>query len=184
MATLPPKHQQIRQTHAALIVQIVQACQNKDMAPQLEPALKMATENGWTTLVGAIRKVLDGTRDTAVLAELDEEDTVIIEAVLHGLQDPATLPDPNATADGAAAAPALASIIHAAGQGDVAALQHIGGMAESMQQAGGDMARIAGCIRPLINGERDPGVLCKGMGAQTEKLVYAILEELAKLARH
>jgi hypothetical protein len=53
-----------------------------------------------------------------------------------------------------------------------------------MSSAGGQMARLAAVIRPLINGERDPDRLCKGMDGATERLVVGILDELGRLARH
>ena len=84
------------------------------------------------------------------------------EAILRGLQDPATLPDPEHKADPTLAAPGLAHMIHAAGRGNVQALTLVSQMAEQMSRAGGDMARIAGAIRPMINGERDPDARLRG----------------------
>jgi hypothetical protein len=43
------------------------------------------------------------------------------------------------------------------------------------------MARLAGVIRPLIQGERDPDRLTRGMDGQGERLVLAVLAELGKL---
>lgn len=181
MATLPDRDQQIVQVHAGLINQVVQACHNEEQKAELRPALKLAIDNGWTRLVAAIEQILDGKRDISILRGLDEEDTVIAEAILRGLQDPSTLPDPDRQADAAAAAPGLASIIHSAGKGDAAALQQIASMAETMSQAGGELALIASCIRPMVNGERDANVLCKNLSAQSESMILAILGELAKL---
>jgi hypothetical protein len=53
-------------------------------------------------------------------------------------------------------------------------------MAEQMSRVGGPMARLASVIRPLLNGERDPHELCKGMDEKTEQMVLAILAELKK----
>jgi hypothetical protein len=72
-------------------------------------------------------------------------------------------------------------MIHAAASGDVQALHLLSGMAEQMQSLGGDMARLAGAFRPLMNGERDPDQLCRGMSAHGEGLMLAILEELGRL---
>ena len=58
------------------------------------------------------------------------------------------------------------------------------GNAGRVQQAGGDMARLAAILRPLVQGERDADKLTEGMSAEGEKLVLAILEELGKLDRH
>jgi len=57
-------------------------------------------------------------------------------------------------------------------------------MAEQMSQAGGEMSILAAIMKKLIDGERDPEVLSKGMGAQGESLVNTILEELGKLQLH
>ncbi|HKL77746.1 MAG TPA: hypothetical protein VJ985_05185 [Gammaproteobacteria bacterium] len=181
MDPLPDKPEQVRQAHAGLIHRIVIACHDRSQVPDLEQVLEQAESNGWTTLVAALRRILAGQRDPGVLHGLDEEDRVVAEAVLNGLQDPTTLPDPNAGADPAMAAGGIASIIHAAARGETEALQWAAQMAEQMQQAGGDMARLAGVIRPLVNGERDPAALTRGMGQQGQRLVDGILEELARL---
>jgi hypothetical protein len=46
------------------------------------------------------------------------------------------------------------------------------------------MARLGGIMRRLVNGERDPDALCKGMGARGESLVLSILAELGQLEVH
>ena len=184
MATLPPKQQQIIQAHAALIHRVVMACGNRALLPELEPILEMSEKNGWATLVAVIRQVINGKRDTSVLLGLDEEDSVIVEAILRGIQDPSTLPDPNAKPDGGLAAPGLASMINAAGRGNPEALHLLASMAEQMVRAGGDMAKLGGMMRQLVNGERDADKLAKGMSAQGKQLVYSILTELGKLAEH
>ncbi len=151
---------------------------------ELEPILRASAANGWTDLVTAIRRVLSGSREQRILQGLDEEDRTIVEAILRGLQDPRSLPRPDAAPDPGLAAPGLAAMIHAASRGDTRALQFVAGMAEQMSRAGGDMARLAAAVRPLINGERDPGELCRGMSAQGESLVMSILAELAQLQVH
>ena len=75
-------------------------------------------------------------------------------------------------------------MINGARSGNLETLQLLGGMAQQMLRAGGDMARLAGSLRPLVQGERDADKLTEGMSAEGEKLVLAILEELAKLDRH
>ena len=50
-----------------------------------------------------------------------------------------------------------------------------------MLKAGGDMACLAGIMRPLVQGERDADTLTEGMSEDGEKLVLAILNELADL---
>jgi hypothetical protein len=176
------RKRQILAVHAAFINQIVATGPQADRRQEFEQLLRLAEENGWDDLVAAIRQIiLKGRRDIEVLNSLDEEDRVIAEAILLGLQDPSTLPDPNAKPDPAMAAPGLASMIHAAGSGNAQALQIIASMAEQMSRVGGSMGRLASVIRPLINGERDPERLCNKMDSNSETMVLGILDELKKL---
>lgn len=184
MTQLPPRQQQIVQTHAGLIVNVVKAIQNPELRPALEPLLRTSEENGWRALVAAIRKILNGSREMSLVATLDEEDATIVEAILRGIQNPATLPDPNAKPDPILAAPGLAGMIHACTRGDVQALELLSQMAEQMTRAGGDLGRLGGLMRRLVEGERDPEKLSKGMGPQGESLVLAVLEELGRLEAH
>jgi hypothetical protein len=184
MAALPEKHQQIVEAHTGLIHRVVIGCQNRAMVPDLEEILKQAEKNGWLQLVAAIRKILNGNRDEALLNGLDEEDRVIVGTILRGLQDPETLPDLNKGVDSAMAAPGIAAMVNGARSGNLETLQLLGAMAKQMMHAGGDMARLAGILRPLVQGERDADKLTDGMGPQGEKLVLLILEELAKLDTH
>lgn len=184
MSQLPTRHEQIVQTHAALIVNVVKAVQNPSLRAPLEEVLRVSAENGWGELVAAIRRILGGERGLNLLASLDEEDSVIVEAILRGIQDPITLPDPSAKADPVLAAPGLAAMIHASSRGDVQALQLLSGMAEQMTRVGGDMGRMGGLIRRLVDGERDADKLAKGMSAEGQSLLLAVLEELGKLDAH
>jgi len=184
MTTLLAKEQQIIQSHVKLIVGVVQACQNRDQLPQLEPILVNAHDNGWADLVRVIRLILDGQREPILLSGLDEEDSVIIEAILRGIQNPETLPDPNAASDPTMAAPGLAFMIHAADSGDTNALQLIANMAEQMTHTQGDMRRLGKAVSRMAQGERDIDKLRKGMDNRGEKLVLDILEELNKLRTH
>lgn len=184
MPTLPEKSQQIVHAHAGLIHRVVIACGNRAIVPDLDDVLKQAADNGWTDLVTAIRKILAGQREIGAFRHLDEEDFVIVESILRGIQNPATLPDLSQEFDANMAAPGLASLIHAARGGNLEALQLIANMAQQMLQAGGDMARIAGIIRPLVTGERDADKLTQGMGEKGQQLVLGILRELARVEGH
>jgi streptomycin 6-kinase len=144
--------------------------------------LQMAQQQGWDDLVRTVNAILQGRRDEALLNGLDEEDTVIIRSILLGIQNPASLPDPNQGADPAMAAPGLAHKIHAASRGDAQALQAAAYMAEQMINTQGDMRLLGGQIKRLLDGERNPDVLCKGMGPSGQQLVLNILEELNMLA--
>ena len=175
------RQQQILAVHAAFIHEVVQTLQQPVRKKDFEPLMQTAAANGWEELVGAIRQIHTGRRDMELLNPLDEEDRVIVDAILLGLQDPSTLPDRNAGADPAMAAPGLASMIHAAATGNSQALQLIANMAEQMSGVGGPMARLAAVIRPLINGERDPDKLCRKLDSRTEEMVLGILRELKQL---
>lgn len=184
MSELPARKQQVIQAHAALIHQSVQAYRDTQALSQLQPMLEAAELNGWDELVTAIRRIIKGERGEELLKGLDEEDSIIIEAILNGIQNPDTLPPLDAGADPAMAAPGLASMIDAARRGDHQALQAVAYMAEQMNTAGGAMARLGAIMRRLIDGERDPETLCKGMDANTRQLVQNILDELNKLGAH
>jgi hypothetical protein len=184
MPTLPHQHQQIVQAHAAFICEFVRLSRNPDARQALEQLLKGAEDAGWSRLVRALRLIHAGQRDLRGLQGLDEEDAVIAEAVLRGLQDPGTLPDPSRKPDGAFAAPGLAAMIHAAGRGDARTLVALSNMAEQMTRAGGEMARTAALIRRLVNGERDVDALEKGLPPRARQLLLSILEELGRLDVH
>lgn len=185
MTSLLDKQQQILSVHASLINMVVQASQNPQLRPQLNDVLKSSAENGWQNLVLRIYKIMEGERSNSLLKDLDEEDEVIIKAILNGLQDPSTLPDPNnSNASPTMAAPGIAHMVYQASTGNTQALTLLSHMAEQMSQAGGDMSQLAAIVKKLIDGERKPEILCKGMGAQGESLVSSILEELGKLQLH
>ncbi len=174
--------QQIIQSHAGVIVQVVQTVQNPSIMPQLEEVLTLSEKNGWGDVVVVIRKIITGSREPKLMMNLDEEDSIIIEAILNGIQNPASLPDPHKKTDATMAAPGIAHMIHQASRGSPQALEIISQMAEQMAGAGGDMKNLGGIIRKLIAGERDPDKLNQGMGTQGRQLVDTILEELSKLA--
>ena len=178
------RQQQIIHAHAGVIVQVVQSIGNPALMSRTEEILKVSEQNGWGDLVKVIRRIIKGERDESLLKGLDEEDCTIAAAILAGIQNPSTLPDPNAQPDASLAAPGLAQMIHEASRGNTQALEIISHMAEQMTAAGGDMRNLGGIIRKMINGERDSKVLAKGMGVQGRQLVDSILEELAKLAGH
>lgn len=183
--TTPNKQEQILQVHASLINMVVEATHNVQLRPQLGQVLKSSAENGWQNLVLRIYKILEGNRSEKLMQNLDEEDAVIIEAILNGIQNPTTLPDPKkAQSNPTMAAPGIAHMVNQASIGNAQALTLISHMAEQMSHAGGDMTFLSAIIKKMIDGERDPEVLSKGMGAQGGNLVNSILEELGKLQMH
>lgn len=183
MAQLPDAVEQVLRLHAQFIHAVVNALRDRTQLPQLHDQLNAAEKSGWPALVVAIRSVINGKRDESIKMGLDEEDRIIIDAILRGIDNPATLPSLQAP-DGSAAAPGLAAMIQAAGSGDVKAFAALANMAEQMMKAGGDMARLGGMMRRLVDGERDSDKLTKGMGALGKELVINLLDELAKLRPH
>jgi hypothetical protein len=180
----PEKHSQILQTHAGLILGVVQSIQNTDLQPQIEQALQLSEKNGWASLVQTIRKIISGDREESLLQGLDDEDRIIAEAILNGLQDPSTLPKQGQNADATMAAPMLAKMINEASRGDHNAVIMLGSMAEQMSAAGGDMANLGAVLKDMIDGERNIDKLCDRIGPQGESLITQIVGELGKLDVH
>jgi len=180
----PKKQQQITQFHAPLIVTVVNSLKDTSMKPALEHILKASADNGWGSLVKGIRKIIKGDRDSSILKGMDEEDSIILDAILHGIQDPSTLPNPEQEADPSLAAPMIAQLVHDAAKGDTKALSMLGNMAEQMSNTNGDLARFSTLIKPMVDGERNVDKLCNKIGPQGESLVVSILSELGKLEAH
>lgn len=181
MATLPTREEQVRDAHALLIHQVVKACHNAEERPILDQLLAQATQNGWNDLVHAIKLILKGNRNTSISKNLDEEDSVIINSILAGLHNPASLPDLNQKADPAMAAPGFAQMIHAARTGDVQALHALAMLAKQMTETQGDMMFLGGIMMKLIDGESEINKLIDGMTDKGQQLVQDILDELKKL---
>jgi tetratricopeptide (TPR) repeat protein len=85
---------------APLINATVVATQGLGQREALEQNLQNLEQRGWTKLVAAIRRILSGERDTDALCEnLDFEASMIVEAILKGIEDPSSLQDLLATAE-------------------------------------------------------------------------------------
>lgn len=180
----PDKTTQILYIHAGLIHQVVKATLNRDLRPALEPILHQSAENGWHQLVATIRKIFNGHRGHGLLQGLDSEDQVIIQAILDGIKNPATLPDMKQPAHPGVAASSFANLIHATAHGDLTALQMLGSLADQMNAMGGDMRGLAASFRPLVDGERDIEKLSRGLSPTGHALLLDILAELAQLQPH
>ena len=181
MSKIPDEIDEILQSNAGLIHRVVMHCNNPDSVPDLEQILHQAEQNDWTQLVAAIRAVMSGDRDEEVLVGLDEEDAVVIKAILDGIESAQTLPDLQGDFNSELAAPGIASLIQVSAAGGAHALQIVTSMASQLLQQGGDMATLAGRIHPLIQGERDADKLCAGMSGNGLKLMQDILAELQKI---
>ncbi|NTV96037.1 MAG: hypothetical protein HGA75_11590 [Thiobacillus sp.] len=184
MAELPAAAEQVLKMHAPFIHAVVDAIRNRALIPQLLEMLREAESRGWPILVSCVRQIIDGQRERTLLLGLDEEDKVIVEAILAGIDNPATLPPLGQAGDARAAAPGLATMIQLAARGNVEAFATLANMAEQMMKAGGDMARLGGIMRKLIDGERNEAKLTKGMGEMGRKLVRDLLAELERATLH
>ncbi|MGB5538727.1 MAG: hypothetical protein WBO37_01375 [Gammaproteobacteria bacterium] len=181
MSDLPDLNEQILISHTGLIHRVVMHCNNPGSVPDIEQVLQQAEANDWKQLVTAIRDIMAGKRDESVMLGLDDEDRVIIDSILKGLQDPATLPPLQTDIESGMAAPGIAGLIHASRNGNAQALHIIGSIAQQMLSAGGDMGVLAGRLRPLVEGERDTDKLTEKMSDKGKKLMMDIIEELLKL---
>lgn len=84
--------------HLPLIARVVLAAtspaESLAMEPKLEEVLGARERNGWVKLVGAMRRIVAGERDEqAIVAGLDSEDSVLVNATLHAIADPSWLTD-------------------------------------------------------------------------------------------
>lgn len=181
MSKTPVEIQQIVQSNAGLIHRVVMHCNNPGSVPDLEQILHQAAQNEWIKLVAAIREVMSGSRDKEVLSGLDEEDSAVVQAILDGLENSHALPELEGDFSSELAAPGIASLIQLSGAGGAHALQILAGIASQLSQIGGDMARVASRIHPMIQGERDGEKLCVGISGDSLKLMRDILMELRKI---
>ncbi len=181
----PDKKEQILQTHASLVLAVVQTIHNAELKPHLDAILQQSAQNGWQGLVNIINKILDGNRDQSLINGLDDEDAIIVDSILRGLQDPTTLPKADQpSGDATQAAPMFARLINEARRGNHNSLSILGSMAEQMSNAGGDLANLSAVVKNMVDGERDIDKLCTRMGPQGESLITQIISELAKLDTH
>ncbi len=182
--TIPDKTEQILSVHATFIHMVVFALLDPANRSELESHLQTAEQNGWQALSAAIRKVMSGQNDNSVFASLDDEDRIIIKAILLGVQNPDSLPPVPEQADPAAAAPGLANLLKLASNGDVEALSVLGNMAGQMAAAGGTMARLGASLKRLLDGERNIDLLIEGMDEKGQALIHSILKELNQETVH
>lgn len=177
--TLPGRRAQILGTHAGLIQAVVAAVHNRDLVGPLEQALAPAVTQGWTLLIQAIRLILQGRRDAAVLRDLDEDDRVIVGAILQGLADPSSLPQ-TLPADPTVAAPGLGILVASALDGDQSGRAVVLDLAAQMVRAEGSLGALGAALRLLLQGETNVERLARGMDTAGRQLLLDLLTELAQ----
>ncbi len=79
--------------HGELIAAVVSAATgNKEVKAELLPHIEGMAQSGWSNLVSAIRRILEGERDEADLLDpLDPDDSMILMAILQGIADLSSL---------------------------------------------------------------------------------------------
>jgi len=183
MSDFPDKQSQTLKVHASFIRTVVFAISDESQHPMLEQHLQTGARNGWQELIKVIRKIKSGQRNMS-FTHLDDEDQIIADAILKGIQNPNTLPEIPTEAESSNAAPGLAAMIHEASCGDTAALQALGTMAEQMSAAGGSMARVGASFKILIDGERDIDKLSDKLDDKGLELIKSIVNELNRRQAH
>lgn len=178
------RESQVLAVHATFIHTVVFALIDATKRPDLETHLNTALSNGWDELVTAIRQIMQGNTNPSMLATLDDEDKVIVIAILRGLQNPDSLPQIPQQTDPTVAAPSIATLIQGAGTGDTSALEVLGSMAGQMGNAGGSMAKTGASIKLMLDGERDADKLCEGMDENGRQLIESILKHLNQITLH
>ena len=79
MPAFPDRHEQIRLVHAEFIRHVAETCRNPERRQDFDSLLTTAEQNGWSELVGALRRIADGEQGPQVFAGLDEEDQIIAD---------------------------------------------------------------------------------------------------------
>lgn len=174
----PKQVEELLKLHAELLHDVVNACHDKDKQVELLAMLNEAENNGWQKLCEAIRTILSGQRDESVLDGLDEEDAILIQAILIGIENPETLPKHDLEAQRNDAAIGLASTIASACQGDPKAMELIAHMEQTFLENPTEMGAMGNAIRKMVNGERSAVTLVENMDSTSSMLIEHVLKEL------
>ncbi len=173
----PDLEKQIIATHAGLIRACAQAAR-EGSADGVRDTLDQMAEDGWEALVATLDGLIAG--EAGDTDRLDEEDRVIVAAVQRGIEDPATLPDPDAAPDPAQAAPMIAAMVFEATRGEHEALEAVAAISASLENGAGDNPLGERLIR-MVEGERDHERLAEGIGGRQRQLLGNVLSELQSL---
>jgi len=178
----PENEEEILRSHEGLIKRVIIHCNNPGSVPDLEQILQMAEQNDWTDLVAVIRDIMSGNRDETLLSGLDDEERVIIEAILNSLkQGPISISGVRANYDSEHAGPGIASLIHASQAGDANAVEVFTNVTRQMAEEGGDLTVLASRLQLMLGGERNEETLCQQMDGKNLQLMQDILSELRNL---
>lgn len=181
MSKLNIQEQLVRE-HASLIFETVRAVGNKQAKEQLLKDLAVAEQNGWGNLVNAISKILNGVLDVEELGNLDPEDEIIVRAIIQGIADPDTLPNPSDNQNPMLAPAGLAGIIAEAARGEENAMQMLAVMDTDLSESSEpELVELGKTLKRLLIGERDLDSLTINMNDRSRTLIQSVLEELKRL---
>jgi hypothetical protein len=78
--------------HRELILAVVATATAPEYRAELEVYLQTGSQPECSTVLTAIRRILDGERaEVGLCGSLNEEETMIVQTILSGIGDPATL---------------------------------------------------------------------------------------------
>jgi len=78
--------------HLQTVVGAVIALQDPEQRTEFEQRLHGLEAHGWTALASAVRRILAGEREVDALCQgLDAADSLIVDAILQGIEDPILL---------------------------------------------------------------------------------------------
>jgi hypothetical protein len=176
-----PIGQETLRRHGDLIKSAVAAVADPSKRPPLEDAMARRVEHNWTKLVEALRRILDGERDEVVLyAYLDREDSVIVQAVLHGIADPESLkaiPSAEPGIDKRAShqlerhLPLISRVVAAGNQPELRS--QLDPVLEEMQRHG--WGSLVASLRRIVDGERSANALLDGLDEEDTLIISAVL---------
>ena len=175
-------HVQIAAAHHDLNNLILATQDHPDQLNALARRLDDMHNDGWHALVHTLRLRFGLPAEPIGTATLDNEDHAILALLDYAQSQPdefAALAAQSADANTQHAAHALAALIYAATQGEHEALE---ALAELHQAADTPeaLAASAAFIR-MIEGERQPDVLCRDLPNQQAALIQAVLASLEDL---
>lgn len=180
-----PFSQETLRRHAPLIDATVAAVVDPSRRLALDQVMAGTAERGWTELVEALRRILDGERDEDALCDpLDREDSEIVGAVLRGIADPESLkviPSAEPAGEDAQAAdlaqrlekhlPLVRAVVAAVGEPELRPQLDPG--LQQMEQHG--WGNLVARVRRILDGERGADALLGGLDEENTLIIGTIL---------